>query len=245
MPSVARMRLANCDRVEFVKMRRLSAFVLAAGSSLAYAASFDCDKAVTQVEKSICAEPGLSRLDEELNQAFRDALQKESTKATVIVQQKTWLKEVRDKCGNVQCLVDAYAHRIDAIKRRTFAAGATGVTGSWEYHGPAESGVWLMTVQSGKQVRFQLEIARGAPSYNTGWIEGEFELLGNAGTFRAHTDGGLCEIAFHFTARDVKLNQSGDAGGCEFGHNVFAEGTLKRKSQEMPVLSTGDPRFGH
>jgi len=175
---------------------------LAAASTFAYAASFDCGKGVTPVEKSICAETGLSRLDEELNQAFHDARLNESTRASVIAQQKIWLKEVRDKCGSVQCLIDAYVHRIDAVKRGSFAARATGVTGSWEYHGPAESGAWLMTVQSAHQVHFQLEIARGAPSYSTGWIEGEFELRDNAGMFRAHTDGGLCEIAFRFTLRD-------------------------------------------
>lgn len=228
-----------------MNMRSLLAFVVAAVWSSPYAASFDCGKASTQVEKSICAEPGLSRLDEELNQAFHKALQKESMTAAAIAQQHIWLKEVRDRCGNAPCLADAYAHRIEALKQGIFAVRATGATGSWEYRGPADSGAWLMTVQSDKRVYFQLEIARGAPSYNSGWIEGEFELQDNAGVFRAHTDGGLCEIAFRFTPQYVKLNQSGDEGGCEFGHNVFAEGTLKRKSREMPRLSSGDPRFDH
>lgn len=46
--------------------------VLAAGS--ARAASFDCAKAATPVEKSICADPGLGALDERVAQAYADLL---------------------------------------------------------------------------------------------------------------------------------------------------------------------------
>ena len=43
------------------------------------------------------------------------------------------------------------------------AAAGTDVTGTWEYRGPSESGLWLMTLQTGNVVRFQLEISRGHP----------------------------------------------------------------------------------
>lgn len=102
-----------------------------------------------------------------------------------------------------------------------------------------------MTVQSGKQVYFQLELARGAPSYNSGWIDGEFELQNSAGIFRTHTESGTCELSFRFDGQRAKVSQSGDVYGCGFGHNVFADATLRRKSRQMPRMSDGDPRSGH
>lgn len=123
-------------------------------------------------------------------------------------------------------------------------AMATNVSGSWEYNGPAESGKWLKTEQRGNQVRFQLELQRGAPSYNSGWIEGEFELRDKLGTFQRKGDSGLCEIAFRFYSNRVEVSQSGSDSECGFGYNVWADGILKRKSKKIPKFSDSDPRFG-
>lgn len=118
------------------------------------------------------------------------------------------------------------------------------VTGRWEYHGPAESGIWLKTAQNKNSVSFELEIARGAPSYNSGWIRGELELHAGVGEFKKATESGMCEIRFHFQAKRVELKQMGDHFGCGFGHNVFAIGVLKRVSHQKPDFCAGDPRTG-
>ena len=47
--------------------------VLAIVPPAAAAQSFDCRKAATAVEKMICADTDLSRLDEQMAQAFADA----------------------------------------------------------------------------------------------------------------------------------------------------------------------------
>jgi hypothetical protein len=120
-------------------------------------------------------------------------------------------------------------------------AGANGVTGTWEYHGPTESGVWLMTLQTGNEVRFQLEISRGAPSYNTGWIEGKFSLKGTSGIFRS-SEYSKCAIKFEFKKSTVRVSQK--EYECGFGHNVIANATLNIKSRKKPNFSDGDPRQG-
>jgi hypothetical protein len=120
-------------------------------------------------------------------------------------------------------------------------AVAKNVTGSWEYHGPAKSGMRLQTEQSDQNVRFQLEVQRGAPSYNSGWIEGEFKLRNNLGVFLKTTEEGLCAISFQFSSGRVELKHLGQEFACQFGHNVFAEGVL-RKTQRKPKFSDGDPR---
>jgi hypothetical protein len=121
---------------------------------------------------------------------------------------------------------------------------ANGLTGYWVYRGLAESGMWLKTRQHGLNVRFQLELSRGAPSYNTGWIEGKFDLNNNVGVFQTVTEGGRCEITFKFSSSRVEVHQTGEPSTCLFGYNVSAEGVLRRKSLQMPEFSDGDPRFG-
>lgn len=121
-------------------------------------------------------------------------------------------------------------------------AMAADVTGSWEYVGPRSSGLWLKTQQTGHQVRFQLELQRGAPSYNSGWIEGTFELQGATGIFSQADNDAVCEIAFDFQPRQVVLKSKDLNGGCGFGFNVYADGALKRKSTKPPKFTPGDPR---
>jgi len=130
-----------------------------------------------------------------------------------------------------------------AVAMTTQAALAVDA-GTWEMHGPAESGAWLRTKQRDDLVQFQLELARGAPFYNSGWIEGEFNLRGDVGVFRRQTESGLCEIGFQFESKQVTLRQMGDAQGCSFGANVYAHGVLLRTASTQPVFSDGDPRFG-
>ena len=122
-------------------------------------------------------------------------------------------------------------------------AGAQTFTGSWEWHGSKESGSSLKTQRSADKVRFQLEVSRGAPSYNSGFIEGEFALRGADGVFSSTEDEG-CEIAFHFDAKRVKLVQATEKGNCGFGFGVYASGTLSLQSRRVPKFSKGDPRAG-
>lgn len=116
-------------------------------------------------------------------------------------------------------------------------------TGSWEHRGQAHSGIWLKTRQQGNEVRFQLEILRGAPSYSTGWIEGTVGLKNGQGVFRS-SEFGECAIAFAFKDRSVRLTHPDMQVACGFGHNVFAEGTLLRKSRVPPEFCREDPRSG-
>jgi len=121
-------------------------------------------------------------------------------------------------------------------------ADANNFTGTWEYHGPAKSGMWLKTLQNGNEIRFQLEIARGAPSYNSGWIEGKFLLKGSSGVFQS-SEYGKCAIKFEFKKSKVYLEEK-NHHECGFGYNVYADGDLTIKSRKKPKFSKGYPRTG-
>jgi uncharacterized protein YecT (DUF1311 family) len=80
----------------------------------ACAASFDCEKARTDVEKKICADPELSHLDDQLEQAYQMA--SHTAPNTVILRddQRNWLA-ARNRCSDKECLRNAYSRRLKAL----------------------------------------------------------------------------------------------------------------------------------
>jgi len=76
------------------------------------AASFDCAKAGSDVEKLICQDPGLLLLDEQLEQAYQSAVKSTGNAKALKSQQQQWLVKIRDQCQEKSCLQDAYQTRI-------------------------------------------------------------------------------------------------------------------------------------
>ena len=74
------------------------------------AASFDCAKAQTNVEKMICVDADLSKLDEDLAVAYAAAL-KDKGNAGFRQTQKQWVAQ-RNSCTEVACVKDAYVKRV-------------------------------------------------------------------------------------------------------------------------------------
>jgi cytohesin len=86
-------------------------------NTASFAASFECGKARTQIEKNICADATLSKLDDELNAEYQSS-QKDPTLAASIKQgQKHWLKE-RNGCTDNDCVKLAYQARLQAISNQ-------------------------------------------------------------------------------------------------------------------------------
>ena len=81
-----------------------------------YAASFDCKKAGTEMEKTICSDSKLSQLDEKLAAAYREALEKAPQKGESLREgQRQWLRE-RNECADTHCIKDAYKLRLADLK---------------------------------------------------------------------------------------------------------------------------------
>jgi len=84
--------------------------------SLGQAASFDCAKALTQIEKSICGSPRLSEMDSELGRLYNEALSRTpdagDARSELRGQQKAWLEGRRNLCSDEVCLEGAYATRL-------------------------------------------------------------------------------------------------------------------------------------
>ncbi len=76
----------------------------------AQAASFDCAKASTNVEKLICKTPSLSRSDEELSAVYKQAVAVAFIADSVKKEQRGWIAR-RNKCPSAQCLAEEYETR--------------------------------------------------------------------------------------------------------------------------------------
>ena len=95
-------------------MRKYLLIALLVFVSVAYGAGFDCLKASTLTEKTICSDRQLSLLDGLMGVDFRSKLKNSNDKSAIKEDQKKWNKLQRDKCGdNVSCLVSAYQERLD------------------------------------------------------------------------------------------------------------------------------------
>lgn len=82
--------------------------------TISIAASFDCTKAATKVEKMICGNGWLSKMDEEMGKAYFDLINKSQNPDPLIRDQRAWLKD-RNKCTNKHCLRRRYEYRIDIL----------------------------------------------------------------------------------------------------------------------------------
>ena len=93
----------------------INIFILIALNSKSFAASFDCAKAVSRIENEICASPELSDLDYQLANAYKSAISRSDDIDGVKAAQRAWLKETRNSCGDVNCLISVYKDRIEAL----------------------------------------------------------------------------------------------------------------------------------
>lgn len=106
--------------------------LLPALSLHAQVASFDCGKAATPTEHTVCATPALGRKDVIASTYYQLMLRLKPASAGMAYRefddrvrddQRQWL-HMRDTCrGDVRCLDEAYDRRIDALLK-TFDANA-------------------------------------------------------------------------------------------------------------------------
>ena len=88
------------------------ALLFCASLGSASAASFDCSKAASLVETSVCSNPQLSALDDELDAAYRTTAARSADKAAFKAAQVMWLTTVRNKCSTERCLSAVYRARV-------------------------------------------------------------------------------------------------------------------------------------
>lgn len=79
------------------------------------AASFDCTKASTQIEKTICGNDSISRLDEVLASAYKAAKLSSADPDRLQADQKEWVRS-RNACKNEECVKTSYETRLGQLQ---------------------------------------------------------------------------------------------------------------------------------
>jgi len=82
---------------------------------------FDCNKAKTQVEHMICADPELSAADRRMVELYQEVMVATMDKPGFKRRQDIWRETLRDSCRDVICLRDVYARRNEDIAELTAA----------------------------------------------------------------------------------------------------------------------------
>ena len=197
----------------------------------AHAASFDCMKATSAVERTICANPRLSRLDEELATAFRAMLGTVANPDALRGRQRDWLRE-RDACADDACLERLYTRRVAGLRAGTQSIEATRASALGVYErridGEPDPHAATLTIAagSGDRIRITGEATwvgnAETDNVHVGEVDGSAPLEGNHA--RYDVDG--CSFAIEFVPDALIV--SDDNGACG-GMNVTFEGDYERK----------------
>ena len=98
------------------QLKNFVAILISTTPLFCFAASFNCQRAVTSVEKLVCDDSVLSVLDSQLTAHYKEALNQENARGALVASQKKWILE-RNKCTSVECLKFSYRQR-DAVLRK-------------------------------------------------------------------------------------------------------------------------------
>lgn len=80
-------------------------------SPTAWSVSVNCKNTTTFIEKAICNDSELSKLDNELVYLYQKVTANGDTD-TIKLEQKYWLEQKRNKCENTTCLKRVYDFRL-------------------------------------------------------------------------------------------------------------------------------------
>jgi uncharacterized protein len=145
----------------------------AGGPSIASAASFACGKA-QGIEKMICADVALSRLDDELSIAYRISLRSDLKRDETVSGERKWIIETRNRCENEGCLSRVYRERIALLQNEIKWKGVpcnvqkSELIGDWQQYKDGNGEFEAFTIElDGNQQLF------------TSWLHGSAEFLGS------------------------------------------------------------------
>ncbi|WP_462322166.1 lysozyme inhibitor LprI family protein [Halochromatium sp.] len=210
----------------------LLAFGLAFFCCQVSSAGFDCTKAKTGVEKTICADPALSELDDELTTSYRAALGKTIDANALRASQRSWLEYRRDSCKTRVCLTSVYRDRLQQLKR--IAAGGAinrDIAGTYSrlINGkldPSSAVIKLRPLGGGEAFTTgnATWIDNASGIARTGSFEGTVAIDGEQIDYSdGSTDG--CKLSIKI--KENSLSVSNDNGQCG-GLNVTFDGTYRK-----------------
>ena len=169
-----------------------------------WAAGFDCSKAASDVEKTICKDQSLSDLDGQLMGAYQkaSAAVAPSNKDALVKEQRNWIKYVRNACGDAACLREVYTSRIALLDQ-----GSKYIANRASCDIPDGSSCRSVVFYRDPSARIDSFNKSMALQKQGGKIVGCFKLIDlPTGTADGnHSFGGLCRLQNGAARSDVKI----------------------------------------
>jgi uncharacterized protein len=81
-------------------------------------AAVDCSRAKSNAEKLLCSNSRLAYADERMALAFRGAIHRGADPRMLMEAQRAWIRDARDVCNDVECMLNAYEERISDLDSR-------------------------------------------------------------------------------------------------------------------------------
>jgi len=79
--------------------------------------SLDCSKLISVQAQLVCGDAELARVDKTLAELYHQKLKESANKTRLRADQRAWLRNSRNVCGDKACLLRSYRLRIDELKR--------------------------------------------------------------------------------------------------------------------------------
>jgi|WetSurMetagenome_2_1015567.scaffolds.fasta_scaffold10503_1 uncharacterized protein len=138
----------------------LFALMLLFPPTYASGASFNCKKSHTFIEHAICSNQQLSKLDDELDRAYKNTLQVAIDPASLKEEQRAWLTDKRNVCQDVACLTRVYKQRLESLATYSERERIVDSRKSCEFSGlrlPAEYSIFAAGGYSGRKLNTQID----------------------------------------------------------------------------------------
>lgn len=217
-------------------VRLLVTCVVLSVCNLGVAASFDCAKAKSKMEKLICSDAQLSHLDEELNASYARVRDGFSDKKFLTTWQHDWLTSygVSD-CPDATCLRKAFVSRKQLLDEIATDGEATSANGHYEryYRGKLDrnsADINLIALKGNRYYVTGSALWYGAikDQVHTGEMDGFAILNGKHITFRDsdRSDDTACAVEMEIKPKALEVVSSTMACG---GMNVSFEGNYIKR----------------
>lgn len=192
--------------------------VLLVLTSTTLASALSCTQPkLTNVEENICSSKELLQLDRQLNQYFATLKSKLIEPEPLIVEQRFWIKKIRDACKNVKCIRNVYKRRILVISDfSTTIAWNENMLGQYYYdhdvesfnpNGLHKSQVTDTMTLSRHNNRIKLSVITHGSMNNICELQGHIEIeSSNEKKYRVITINKDCKLSLIFTKGFIQLN---------------------------------------
>lgn len=193
-----------------------------------HAASFNCEKAKTELEHTICNDTDLNAADSKLGEIYQELLKKlDKAEAEHVRQlQRRWLETRQNNCDikNAACLTAQYQQRIATLKFR--GSSDYGDSPAGKVAGKYEAKNMEMNVEARGTNVVSVHV-EGAEPTSGKWIcdfEGEGTLKNGEVKLKA-LDDAFVTVTFHGTT--AKVDEGQDSLWCGMGGSL--NGQYRRK----------------